>query len=334
MKNHAINLTAMLLLLFIQSVAVAQGKSVTHYDSGFAETNYYYPITQVPMTRLELELFAGITDFLDEYDKTVEQTGKYSTYIGDLPRVNGASLLSVKVNNKGGILVNLDKAILLDKSGKCCSFMEDFGQILMNHILSDKTIAHKIKAVNSINFVYDGYAVDHYDSNLISRPVAPVPIQSNGLAPQSKAAATTAGAKVVVSAGHGLYYHYGMKKWTTQRDPKFGIVEDFLTPVLVDKLNALLKERSKATTYLVREAPSSSAIHAPSKKPWWQVSARYYIQKLLPKLPQIWSTYSKPTATDREKHQNTNARPLYANQLGAELLSIHTNANNGKTRVL
>jgi hypothetical protein len=71
---------------------------------------------------------------------------------------------------------------------------------------------------------------------------------------------------VVVSAGHGLYYHHGYRDWRTQRDPHHGITEDFLTPDYAAELARWLGERSRVAVSFPRSTEDGE--HTPSGQAW------------------------------------------------------------------
>lgn len=129
---------------------------------------------------------------------------------------------------------------------------------------------------------------------------------------------------VLVAGGHGLYYHYKFKDWRAQRDTFNGITEDFITPTLVAELNTWLGARSQAATFNPRS--TLAGLHAPSGQPWWKVSARYHLEATLPDHPEIWHSLPNDTSNLRERNEDINSRPLYANYLGAgAAFHLHTN---------
>lgn len=136
----------------------------------------------------------------------------------------------------------------------------------------------------------------------------------------------------VVSAGHGAYLHHENGEWRYQREEHNGIIEDELTPLLVDELQRYVRERSEHEVRRVRS--TSSHAHELADRPWWQMAARYNLQETLPEQPEIWN--SLPTATHglREYDEDIRSRPLYANHLNATgLISVHTNAFESDPRV-
>ncbi|MBZ3338161.1 N-acetylmuramoyl-L-alanine amidase [Xanthomonas perforans] len=141
---------------------------------------------------------------------------------------------------------------------------------------------------------------------------------------------------LLLAAGHGLYIkHIGTNsEWSYQRDAKNGMLEDKTTPGYATAVNsALTANGSQVNTALVRS--ESTAIHTPSGKPWWEVSAKYYLMDLLPDQSKIWASIpNDKTSVEREKNEDIRSRPLYGNYLKASYgLNIHTNAeNSGKIR--
>jgi len=233
-----------------------------------------------------------------------------------MPSVSGSSLLSVKVSVSGRILVNLDKSILLQETGAWSAEVEDFLGLLREEV--GNAARKKLKKVSGVLFAIEGR---NYESFMF--------MPDKGLTPQGKVAPLAVPGRVVVAAGYGLYFHYKFKDWRAQRQPFYGVLEDDITPVLAETLSSLLRDRSNAEIFHVREATSSASIHRPSGQPWWRLSARYYLKKLLPNNKEIWNSFSPRYPTDplRERKDDIRSRPLYANFLDAEtLLLIHTNA--------
>ncbi len=111
-----------------------------------------------------------------------------------------------------------------------------------------------------------------------------------------------------------------MGVWTTQRGELFDwkFIEDFnnveLTIPLYNKLLAAGLE-----SYSTRELNKNGGNH-PSGFPWWQMAAYEYLHHSgLPE--QVWHGRDTTLGSDIV------SRPLYANQIGAEVLvSIHSNA--------
>lgn len=131
---------------------------------------------------------------------------------------------------------------------------------------------------------------------------------------------------VLVSAGHGYYFHHGFKDWRPQREVSNGILEDEITIPLAEMLTGELLISGVDVT---GTRNSSFKFHEPSKQPYHMIAARYQLEELLPSRPDIW--HSLPSATDalREYHEDILSRPLYANFLGAsEVIHVHTNASS------
>ncbi|CAD7722065.1 hypothetical protein LMG31884_33940 [Xanthomonas hydrangeae] len=127
--------------------------------------------------------------------------------------------------------------------------------------------------------------------------------------------------------------HIGTKsEWSYQRDPANGMLEDTTTPAYATAVNsALTANGSQINTALTRS--ESTAIHTPSGKPWWEVSAKYYLMDLLPEQQKIWASIpNDKTSIEREKNEDIRARPLYGNYLKASYgLHIHTNGSKTAT---
>jgi N-acetylmuramoyl-L-alanine amidase len=132
--------------------------------------------------------------------------------------------------------------------------------------------------------------------------------------------------RVLISAGHGIYYNSRYKDWRAQRDPVNRVVEDFWTPSFARRLAKLLQERSDSE--VVQARSSDATRHADSNMPWSYMAARYHIQTMLPELPSIWNSPGKSALGMEERDQDTRSRPLFANHLGADAaIHLHTNAD-------
>ncbi|MEK8034066.1 N-acetylmuramoyl-L-alanine amidase [Ideonella sp. DXS29W] len=171
-------------------------------------------------------------------------------------------------------------------------------------------------SVRAVKFLVGGR--DIYDYFPAERPAA------RPSAPSSQAPGA---ATVVLGAGHGIYYHYKFKDWRAQRDPSNGITEDFITPSFTTELSTWLAARSSATTVFARSQATTQ--HAPSKQEWWKLGARYYLEETYPDNPEIWNSRPDDTSALRERNEDINSRPLFANFIGANtLIHIHTNAGD------
>jgi hypothetical protein len=130
---------------------------------------------------------------------------------------------------------------------------------------------------------------------------------------------------VVVAGGHGLYYHYGQKRWTTHREPANDILEDDIAQGFADKLHARLQAKRIPSENM--RSYRGGLAHEPSGKKWWNVGARYHLEATHPELTDVWNSQPADDALDRERKQDIRSRPLYANHLNAAaVLHIHTNA--------
>jgi N-acetylmuramoyl-L-alanine amidase len=137
----------------------------------------------------------------------------------------------------------------------------------------------------------------------------------------------TSSGPVVVAAGHGIYYHYGFKDWRAQRDKVNGITEDFITPDYADELALWLGDRSKVPVMFARSLAAS--IYLPSGKPWWEMGAKYNLKESYPENPEIWDSRPEDQTNLRDRNEDINSRPLFANHLAANtIIHLHTNADS------
>ncbi|MGA7439742.1 MAG: N-acetylmuramoyl-L-alanine amidase [Luteibacter sp.] len=139
-------------------------------------------------------------------------------------------------------------------------------------------------------------------------------------------------APILLSAGHGAYYHKGWKAWTSQRDKSpYGVLEDSITQDFVEELdkalalNFLGERRPDTPTFLTRSL--SSELHEASGRTWRELGARYHLKELYPGNPEIWNSKPKSTDADSERIEDIYSRPLVANHIkAAAAIHIHTNA--------
>lgn len=140
--------------------------------------------------------------------------------------------------------------------------------------------------------------------------------------------------RVLVSAGHGVYYNDRFKDWRPQRDPENAITEDYATPAFARRLDQFLLERGGTEVFRARS--TSRERHPESGVRWYSMAARYHIKDAVPELPSIWNSpgHSEPGLEERD--QDIRSRPLFANHLGVDAaLHVHTNADgNPATRGL
>ena len=132
--------------------------------------------------------------------------------------------------------------------------------------------------------------------------------------------------KVVVAAGHGMYYHRGFKKWIYQRDQHNGIIEDLMTPRISRRLVAYLERRSGVEVATARSEATER--FEDSGLSYFQLAARYRLKSLLPNIPTIWNNFGTKDSSRVELQDDILSRPLYANYVGADaLIHVHTNAS-------
>lgn len=263
-----------------------------------ADHNASAPGAQLSRSQIESTITHDIQRLVDA-QKRIEGQGKHVS-------------VSATLNTKGDVLtLNLSSEYLPKWYGA------EFEDLLSELATAAEDRLRDRSKVNAVKFLIGGR--DIYDYFPKERPAAPTKSQS-GTAPQ------TAGT-VVLGAGHGIYYHYKFKDWRAQRDASNGITEDFITPLFTTELSNWLVARSSATTLFARS--QSSELHAPSGKPWSQVAARYHLEATYPDNPEIWHSKPDDTSALRERNEDINSRPLFANFIGAStLIHVHTNAGD------
>ena len=159
-------------------------------------------------------------------------------------------------------------------------------------------------------FLVDGLPLERF------LPPAPVPA-----VPDARRLARAPGGPVVISAGHGWYWHEGAAAWRLQRDHFWGIVEDFVN---WDIAHAA-REELAAVGFTAQPArqPDRTASRGVSGHPGWQEAAAYFV-RALGAPPAVWNIGVNDYARD------INSRPFYANWIDAAgLVSIHNNGGGG-----
>jgi N-acetylmuramoyl-L-alanine amidase len=297
-----------LVIVFAFSVPVvsAQAKATTKA-----------PLTKANKVELENTLSSHLQAFLDGHERT------------KFHKKNGAVRVSIDIDT-ATLVIRLSKEYLPHQSpGEVEDLQSELGTEAFE-LLRDTIDIHEVK------FIYDGKSLYDYFPEQRSPPSSTKPsasintdISPPGNSPGPSLQVTPT---VVVSAGHGIYYNYGSAefgpaRWTEQRDPSNGVIEDYITPSYAAELSAWLNERSGITAIF----PRSTAImdvYVPSGNAWWMMGARYRLQETYPQYPSIWHS-QPPNSTDpeRERIEDFYSRPLFANHINANtLVSLHTNA--------
>ena len=123
--------------------------------------------------------------------------------------------------------------------------------------------------------------------------------------------------RVVISAGHGVYWNEGFGDWRLQRPRLWGIVEDLVNWDIAHYLAAQLAG-SPFQAVLVRQ-PDRDDRPGVSGRPAWQEAALYFM-KAAAVPPDVWDIGVDDYARD------INTRPFYANWVdAAAVISIHNN---------
>lgn len=96
-----------------------------------------------------------------------------------------------------------------------------------------------------------------------------------------RSAGVAAGAgPIVVSAGHGAYYDYKLKKWITQRERHNGVLEDEITNVFAGYLVKHLADKIAVPVVTARTFDQN--IHEDSGYPWSLMAGRYWLSERFP----------------------------------------------------
>lgn len=142
---------------------------------------------------------------------------------------------------------------------------------------------------------------------------------------------------VAINPGHGLYKLYNIGtlnsnyRWTTQRSPANGVLEDEITPVYATELRQWFTARSPGiSTFSSRS--TSPQVHEQSTQEsgsthlWSDMGAKYQVEQLFPERTDLWDVTSRSDA-DRDRAKDINSRALLASEMGASaMISLHTNA--------
>jgi N-acetylmuramoyl-L-alanine amidase len=127
--------------------------------------------------------------------------------------------------------------------------------------------------------------------------------------------------RVIVSAGHGVYFNEYYGDWRWQRPRLWGIVEDDVNWEIA-RYTAAQLAGTAFQPILVRQ-PDRDAPAGVSGRPAWQEASLYYM-KAIGAPPAVWEIGVDDYARD------INTRPLYANWMEAvAVLSIHNNGGEG-----
>jgi N-acetylmuramoyl-L-alanine amidase len=266
-------------------------------SAALAEASASAPTAQLSRSQIESTIARDIQRRVDGL-KRIEGQGKHVA-------------VSATLNPKGDVLtLNLSVEFLPKWYGA------EFEDLLHQLSTAAEEQLRDRSSVGRVQFRIGGR--DIYDYFPEDRP-APRPASGSSQAPR-----TTAGT-VVLGAGHGVYFHYGYNDWRAQRDPSNGITEDFITPAFASELSTWLVARSSATTMFARS--QAADLHTPSGQPWANVAARYYLEATYPNNPEIWHSKPNDTSNLRERNEDINSRPLFANHVGATtVIHLHTNA--------
>jgi len=161
----------------------------------------------------------------------------------------------------------------------------------------------KIHPVMEVAFLFGGKDVYFYFPESRRPTPAQIPIAAAG-ANQSPRVDK---GKVLISAGHGLYFHRGYKDWRAAREVVNGMTEDFMTPIMASDLATYLDDRSGVETVQVRSEAMTS--HVESGQPWWKLGARYHLKNLYPSLASVWNSKGDQDYPLVERDEDIYSRP-------------------------
>ncbi|NII52792.1 N-acetylmuramoyl-L-alanine amidase [Luteibacter sp. SG786] len=208
------------------------------------------------------------------------------------------------------VLLNVDERLGPDA---LTSEFDDFAAHLSSALWG---LMERIDGVTGIDFRFGGFDADHWPIN--RRPEASARSQRRRRNVERKPL-------VVLSPGHGLYFHHKYKDWRAQREPANGILEDDITPVLSGHLLWELQRDNVDVKTLRYQGDRLS--HKPSGEAWWRLAARYHLERSDADLTDIWQSQGKDSPL-KERNEDIRSRPLFANHMKADaLLHIHTNAD-------
>ncbi|MDI9239411.1 N-acetylmuramoyl-L-alanine amidase [Lysobacter sp. LF1] len=227
------------------------------------------------------------------------------------------------------------------------------------------TMVAEVKYVG-INYLFDGKNIVYYYPDLKPRakkasstqqdssyppfpPYIPPPVNDDPsrmyLPPQPYPLVAYNPPSVAINPGHGLYKLYSAGtldpnyRWTTQRDPSNGLVEDEITPLYATEVKQWFSERSpgidtfstRSTSPLVHE---QSTRESGSTHLWTDIGAKYHVEQLYPGRTDLWDVTSR-TDNQRDRAKDINSRALFADEMGAlAMISLHTNAAPDATTAL
>lgn len=232
-------------------------------------------------------------------------------------QASNSHMVSARFDKAGELLiVDLGKDFIPESNG--AQFEDNLHEISRSLL----PLLEGVVPVGGVDFKFSGKDIyEYFPEDRRKTPIQTPPTERSSSLLQSAAVAQ----KVMISAGHGAYYHYGYKDWRFQRDAYNGVTEDLITPLMADFLSSALISRSGAATSFVRSREST--IHQPSGLEWWKISSRYHLESKYPDLTSVWnSKASSPREGDIERTEDLYSRPLFANNQNVDtLLQVHTN---------
>jgi hypothetical protein len=263
------------------------------------------------------------TDLSSEERKSLEPVlrGLLQAHVDVQERVLGQAAIIVVGNvsfNESGdeLLVELGKGYVPTYYGG------EFEDRLNALALTVYEYMEKVAPLPGVDFTFEGRDIfDYFPYERGLKEQAEMS-QSHGLFQR----ADVGKGRVLISAGHGYYFH---KKfgWTTQRSLVNGLIEDFATPAFAASLDGYFVARGGVEVFRARSLARDR--HAESGRPWTEMASRYFLKDMLPNTPEIWNSKPGKGGDMEEYEQDIRSRPLYANYLGVDAaIHLHTNATD------
>jgi N-acetylmuramoyl-L-alanine amidase len=240
------------------------------------------------------------------------------------PSLAGVQLLSLQVDKKRQeIVLNFSQQILNYGTGSDL-------EVVLQHVMS--SVGEVEIAWSTINYKV------HVDGTPLKDILAPMDekiirdakasgerdAKGPGEKLQSMANLGTgslSGKRIVISPGHGWYWNESFRAWKLQRDYHQGIVEDVVNAEMVMLLNDELKPTG--ADIIPARNLSKSAGNGETGKSKWEEAAKYHI-RAQGAPSSVWNV------GDTDYNKDITSRPLYANNMGADIMvSIHNNGGKG-----
>lgn len=273
-------------------------------------TTSFSSLAAIPMAQLSSEQRSKTEAMLTQHIQRIVDRQKRVEGQGKFVRVQ------VRLDpSEGFIRIDLSRSYLPTHR----QALEDLCDQLLDEasfLLQDSVIIH------GIDFTFEGKDVYEY-----------FPAENPILMPKEAGLYGSRGDLVVISAGHGKYFHFNRPfsldgTWRWQRpEISNGVLEDLNNALFANELSFWFFQRSFEDVAVTFPRSLLDGIHEPSGEEWWKVAGKYHLQSVYPDNPQIWNFGSDTTSTLRDYYRDVNSRPKYANYLAANaLINLHSDA--------